>query len=107
MHFLVNVGMVIGLAPVIGIPLPFFSYGGSSLMGFTLLGAEWILWLLIILSIVSVAIIFERTLFFYKLRSIGANVNTEKRKKSLIRFRKQKTNLSVFYNINFILIKKL
>ncbi len=37
MHFLVNVGMVIGLAPVIGIPLPFFSYGGSSLMGFTLL----------------------------------------------------------------------
>lgn len=37
MHFLVNVGMVIGLAPVIGIPLPFFSYGGSSLMGFSLL----------------------------------------------------------------------
>ena len=36
-HFLVNVGMVIGLAPVIGIPLPFFSYGGSSLLGFTLL----------------------------------------------------------------------
>ena len=29
--------MVLGLAPVIGIPLPFFSYGGSSLMGFTLL----------------------------------------------------------------------
>jgi rod shape determining protein RodA len=29
--------MVIGLAPIIGIPLPFFSYGGSSLMGFTLL----------------------------------------------------------------------
>ena len=45
--------------------------------------------------------------FFYKLRSIGANVNTENRKKSLIRFRKQKTNLSVFYNINFVLIKKL
>ncbi|MEC8401735.1 MAG: rod shape-determining protein RodA [Bacteroidota bacterium] len=37
MHLLVNVGMVLGLAPVIGIPLPFFSYGGSSLMGFTLL----------------------------------------------------------------------
>lgn len=37
MHVLVNVGMVIGLAPVIGIPLPFFSYGGSSLLGFTLL----------------------------------------------------------------------
>ena len=45
--------------------------------------------------------------FFYKLRSIGANVNTENRKKSLIRFRKQKTNLSVSYNINFVLIKKL
>jgi rod shape determining protein RodA len=37
MHVLINVGMVIGLAPVIGIPLPFFSYGGSSLLGFTLL----------------------------------------------------------------------
>lgn len=37
MHVLVNVGMVLGLAPVIGIPLPFFSYGGSSLLGFTLL----------------------------------------------------------------------
>ena len=37
MYVLVNVGMVLGLAPVIGIPLPFFSYGGSSLMGFTLL----------------------------------------------------------------------
>ena len=36
-HVAVNVGMVIGLAPVIGIPLPFFSYGGSSLWGFTLL----------------------------------------------------------------------
>ncbi len=36
-HFLVNVGMVIGLLPTIGIPLPFFSYGGSSLWGFTLL----------------------------------------------------------------------
>ena len=37
MHLLVNVGMVIGLAPVIGIPLPFFSYGGSSLLGFSIL----------------------------------------------------------------------
>lgn len=37
MHFLVNIGMVLGLAPVIGIPLPFFSYGGSSLLGFTFL----------------------------------------------------------------------
>ena len=36
-HFLVNVGMVLGLVPVIGIPLPFFSYGGSSLIAFTLL----------------------------------------------------------------------
>lgn len=36
-HFLVNVGMVIGILPTIGIPLPFFSYGGSSLWGFTLL----------------------------------------------------------------------
>ncbi len=36
-HLVINVGMVIGLCPVIGIPLPFFSYGGSSLWGFTLL----------------------------------------------------------------------
>lgn len=36
-HMLVNIGMVIGLLPTIGIPLPFFSYGGSSLWGFTLL----------------------------------------------------------------------
>jgi rod shape determining protein RodA len=36
-HLTVNVGMVLGLMPVIGIPLPFFSYGGSSLWGFTLL----------------------------------------------------------------------
>ena len=36
-HFLVNIGMTIGLLPVIGIPLPFFSYGGSSLWGFTIL----------------------------------------------------------------------
>lgn len=37
MHLFVNVGMVLGLLPVIGIPLPPFSYGGSSLWGFTLL----------------------------------------------------------------------
>jgi rod shape determining protein RodA len=36
-HFMVNIGMTIGLAPVIGIPLPFFSYGGSSLWSFTIL----------------------------------------------------------------------
>lgn len=36
-HLAINVGMVIGLCPVIGIPLPFFSYGGSSLWGFTFL----------------------------------------------------------------------
>ena len=36
-HFMINVGMTIGLAPVIGIPLPFLSYGGSSLWAFTLL----------------------------------------------------------------------
>ena len=36
-HMFVNVGMVIGLVPVIGIPLPFFSYGGSSLLAFTIL----------------------------------------------------------------------
>ena len=37
MHLFVNIGMVIGLVPVIGIPLPFFSYGGSSLLAFTIL----------------------------------------------------------------------
>lgn len=37
LHLFINVGMVIGLCPVIGIPLPFFSYGGSSLWGFTFL----------------------------------------------------------------------
>jgi rod shape determining protein RodA len=37
MHFAVNIGMTIGLFPVIGIPLPFFSYGGSALWGFTIL----------------------------------------------------------------------
>lgn len=36
-HLTINIGMVIGLVPVIGIPLPFFSYGGSSLWGFTIL----------------------------------------------------------------------
>jgi len=36
-HFTINIAMTIGLAPVIGIPLPFFSYGGSSLWSFTLL----------------------------------------------------------------------
>ncbi|TAG51522.1 MAG: rod shape-determining protein RodA [Cytophagales bacterium] len=36
-HFTVNIGMTIGLFPVIGIPLPFFSYGGSSLWSFTIL----------------------------------------------------------------------
>ncbi|KQC34436.1 rod shape-determining protein RodA [Nonlabens sp. YIK11] len=37
LHFFVNVGMVLGLLPTVGIPLPFLSYGGSSLWGFTLL----------------------------------------------------------------------
>ncbi|MCX6275470.1 MAG: rod shape-determining protein RodA [Bacteroidetes bacterium] len=36
-HLMVNIGMTVGLAPVIGIPLPFFSYGGSSLWSFTIL----------------------------------------------------------------------
>ena len=36
-HLFINVGMVLGLTPVIGIPLPLFSYGGSSLWGFTIL----------------------------------------------------------------------
>jgi rod shape determining protein RodA len=36
-HFVINLGMTIGLIPVIGIPLPFVSYGGSSLLGFTIL----------------------------------------------------------------------
>jgi rod shape determining protein RodA len=34
---MINIGMAIGLAPVIGIPLPFFSYGGSSMMSFSVL----------------------------------------------------------------------
>ncbi len=37
MHFMVNIGMVLGVTPTIGIPLPFLSYGGSSLLAFTLL----------------------------------------------------------------------
>jgi rod shape determining protein RodA len=37
LHFTINIGMAIGLLPVIGIPLPFFSYGGSSLWSFTIL----------------------------------------------------------------------
>ncbi|NBU46352.1 MAG: hypothetical protein EBS34_02715 [Flavobacteriales bacterium] len=36
-HFAINIGMNIGFAPVIGIPLPFFSYGGSSMMSFSLM----------------------------------------------------------------------
>ena len=36
-HLAINVGMVLGLLPVIGIPLPFFTYGGSSMLGFSLL----------------------------------------------------------------------
>lgn len=36
-HFVINIGMTIGLVPVIGIPFPFFSYGGSSLLSFTIL----------------------------------------------------------------------
>ena len=36
-HFTINIGMTMGLFPVIGIPLPFFSYGGSSLWSFTIL----------------------------------------------------------------------
>ncbi len=37
LHFVINIGMTMGIFPVIGIPLPFISYGGSSLIGFTLL----------------------------------------------------------------------
>ncbi|MDT0559215.1 rod shape-determining protein RodA [Ichthyenterobacterium sp. W332] len=36
-HFMINTGMVMGLIPTVGIPLPFFSYGGSGLWGFTIL----------------------------------------------------------------------
>ena len=41
-HFFINIGMVIGLVPTIGIPLPFLSYGGSSLMAFVLLFSVYI-----------------------------------------------------------------
>jgi rod shape determining protein RodA len=37
MHVAINVAMTIGLAPVIGIPLPFFSFGGSSMLSFSLM----------------------------------------------------------------------
>jgi rod shape determining protein RodA len=37
MHFFINIGMTMGLVPVIGIPLPLLSYGGSSLWSFTIL----------------------------------------------------------------------
>jgi len=36
-HFLINIAMVMGVFPTVGIPLPFFSYGGSGLWGFTIL----------------------------------------------------------------------
>jgi rod shape determining protein RodA len=36
-HVAINIGMNIGFAPVIGIPLPFFSYGGSSMLSFTIM----------------------------------------------------------------------
>lgn len=42
MHFAINIGMTIGLMPVIGIPLPFLSYGGSSLLAFTIMLAVFI-----------------------------------------------------------------
>ena len=37
MHLFINIGMTIGIMPVIGIPLPFMSYGGSSLWAFTIM----------------------------------------------------------------------
>ena len=37
MHVVINIGMTMGLLPVIGIPLPFLSYGGSGMMSFTIL----------------------------------------------------------------------
>ena len=42
MHFTINIGMTIGLMPVIGIPLPFLSYGGSSMLAFTMMLAIFI-----------------------------------------------------------------
>ena len=42
MHFAINIGMTIGLMPVIGIPLPFLSYGGSSLLAFTIMLAIFV-----------------------------------------------------------------
>ncbi|MDA8569396.1 FtsW/RodA/SpoVE family cell cycle protein, partial [Flavobacteriaceae bacterium] len=36
-HYIINIGMVLGLLPTIGIPLPYLSYGGSGMLGFTLL----------------------------------------------------------------------
>ncbi|GIR11881.1 MAG: hypothetical protein CM15mP23_04560 [Cryomorphaceae bacterium] len=36
-HFFINIAMTVGIVPVIGIPLPFFSYGGSSLWSFSIL----------------------------------------------------------------------
>ena len=41
-HFAINIGMVLGITPVIGIPLPFFSYGGSSFLGFSILLAVFL-----------------------------------------------------------------
>ena len=42
MHFFINIGMTIGLVPVIGIPLPFLSYGGSSMLAFTIMLAIFV-----------------------------------------------------------------
>ena len=42
MHFAINIGMTIGVVPVIGIPLPFLSYGGSSMMAFTIMLAIFV-----------------------------------------------------------------
>ena len=39
MHFFINIGMTMGMVPIIGIPLPFISYGGSSLIAFTIMMA--------------------------------------------------------------------
>ena len=39
MHFVINLGMVMGLFPTVGIPLPYFSYGGSSLLAFSIMTA--------------------------------------------------------------------